>query len=163
VTDLPVPGLMDMSVQAFIAPGFLLTVSGATAAVINRFSGIVTGPNRFGIGTATGANLGGGDGVGLDGSGQGVFVPKGYVSGVPLSDTSTYLNASFDSIGLFPGTFVYSWGSGDHADSFTIQIGPVGGASPVPEPSSWAMMLLGFAGLGYAAVRRKSAVPSISS
>ena len=26
--------------------------------------------------------------------------------------------------------------------------------SPVPEPSTWAMMLVGFAGLGYAAVRR---------
>jgi hypothetical protein len=29
--------------------------------------------------------------------------------------------------------------------------------APVPEPSTWAMMLMGFAGLGYAALRRKSA------
>jgi hypothetical protein len=29
--------------------------------------------------------------------------------------------------------------------------------STVPEPSAWAMMLLGFAGLGYAAYRRRSA------
>jgi hypothetical protein len=28
--------------------------------------------------------------------------------------------------------------------------------SAVPEPSTWAMLLLGFAGLGYAAMRRKS-------
>jgi hypothetical protein len=28
--------------------------------------------------------------------------------------------------------------------------------SPVPEPSTWAMMMLGFAGLGYAAFRRAS-------
>ncbi len=28
--------------------------------------------------------------------------------------------------------------------------------SPVPEPSTWAMMALGFAGLGYAAFRRNS-------
>ena len=27
-------------------------------------------------------------------------------------------------------------------------------SSPVPEPSTWAMMLVGFAGLGYAAIRR---------
>jgi hypothetical protein len=41
-------------------------------------------------------------------------------------------------------------------------IGPPGGGTPgfpgastaVPEPSTWAMLLLGFAGLGYAAVRR---------
>jgi PEP-CTERM motif len=30
------------------------------------------------------------------------------------------------------------------------------GATPVPEPSTWAMMTLGFAGLGYAAFRRNS-------
>jgi PEP-CTERM motif len=30
--------------------------------------------------------------------------------------------------------------------------------APVPEPSTWAMMLVGFAGLGYAAVRRKAEV-----
>ena len=34
---------------------------------------------------------------------------------------------------------------------------------PVPEPSTWAMMLIGFAGLGYAAVRRKGAVRAISA
>jgi hypothetical protein len=35
--------------------------------------------------------------------------------------------------------------------------------SAVPEPSTWAMMLVGFAGLGYAALRRKAAVPAIST
>ena len=35
--------------------------------------------------------------------------------------------------------------------------------SPVPEPSTWAMMLIGFAGLGYAAVRRKGAVRKVSA
>jgi hypothetical protein len=29
-------------------------------------------------------------------------------------------------------------------------------ASPVPEPSTWAMMILGFAGIGFMAYRRKS-------
>jgi hypothetical protein len=30
----------------------------------------------------------------------------------------------------------------------------------VPEPSTWAMMLLGFCGLGFAARRRLQAAPS---
>ena len=34
---------------------------------------------------------------------------------------------------------------------------------PVPEPSTWAMMLVGFAGLGYAAFRRKGAGRAISA
>jgi hypothetical protein len=35
--------------------------------------------------------------------------------------------------------------------------------SAIPEPSTWAMMLMGFAGLGYAALRRKAAVRTISA
>jgi hypothetical protein len=35
--------------------------------------------------------------------------------------------------------------------------------TPVPEPSTWAMMLIGFAGLGYATTRRKGAVRAISA
>jgi hypothetical protein len=30
---------------------------------------------------------------------------------------------------------------------------PLTGVGSVPEPSTWAMMLIGFAGLGYAALR----------
>jgi hypothetical protein len=31
--------------------------------------------------------------------------------------------------------------------------------TPVPEPSTWALMLIGFAGLGYAGFRRASKTP----
>jgi hypothetical protein len=39
--------------------------------------------------------------------------------------------------------------SGGFIDAVSIQ-----NASTIPEPSSWAMMLLGFAGLGFAALRK---------
>lgn len=35
-------------------------------------------------------------------------------------------------------------------------------ASAVPEPSTWAMMLMGFAGIGFAMRRRRVAVPQIA-
>ena len=35
-----------------------------------------------------------------------------------------------------------------------LTIGPVGSVGTVPEPSTWAMMLIGFAGLGFAGYRR---------
>jgi hypothetical protein len=35
-------------------------------------------------------------------------------------------------------------------------------ATSVPEPSTWAMMLLGFAGLGFAAYRRSRAVAAVT-
>ena len=81
-------------------------------------------------------------------------VPEGYLSGSALSETSTYLNATFASLRMTPGEYVYSWGSGEHADTFTINI--VASPPPaVPEPSTWAMMLIGFAGLGLAGWRHR--------
>ena len=42
-------------------------------------------------------------------------------------------------------------------DSLTPLVGAPDGPIPtVPEPSTWAMMILGFAGLGFMAYRRKS-------
>jgi PEP-CTERM motif len=66
-------------------------------------------------------------------------------------------SATISSLGLTPGAYVFGWGSGAHADTFTIDV--VASPPPaVPEPSTWAMMLIGFAGLGYAAARRKAAL-----
>jgi hypothetical protein len=85
-----------------------------------------------------------GDLVGIEVLNGGVtpalLVPHGYHSDSPLSDTATYVG---QTLGLTPGTFETKWGPG--ADqNFTLVIGGV-----VPEPSTWAMMLLGFVGLGF--------------
>jgi hypothetical protein len=51
--------------------------------------------------------------------------------------------------GLDPFTTVQFSDSGRNAFEFTL-------GTPIPEPSTWAMMALGFAGLGYAAFHRNS-------
>jgi hypothetical protein len=43
------------------------------------------------------------------------------------------------------------------SNSFEFDNVAAGGMSAVPEPSTWAMLLLGFAGLGYAGLRRSKA------
>ena len=63
----------------------------------------------------------------------------------------TFDGETLASIGLTPGTYVYTWGTGDHADSLAIKVG-------VPEASTWAMMLIGFAGLSFAGYRRRGAL-----
>ncbi len=71
-------------------------------------------------------------------------MPQGYASDSPLSDTATYDNQTFSSLGATPGTYEWTWGAGPN-QNFTLVIVTAGA---VPEPSTWAMMLLGFAGLG---------------
>jgi PEP-CTERM motif len=39
----------------------------------------------------------------------------------------------------------------------------VGNVAAVPEPSAWALMMLGFAGIGFTAYRRKSSQHFVSS
>lgn len=115
--------------------------------------GTFTGPLNFGSSsgnrTAT-SGTGGRFGVNVF-TLLNVYVPEGYNGGA-LSGTSTFANLSFATIGLTPGTYTYSWGSGGNADSITVNIGNV---AAVPEPGTvWPVALSGF-GLWAWAVRKR--------
>jgi hypothetical protein len=58
----------------------------------------------------------------------------------------TFNNATLASLGVTPGTYVWSWGTGLANQNFTLRIVPDGGST---------VSLLGFALLGLAALRRK--------
>jgi len=62
----------------------------------------------------------------------------------------TFNNATFASLGLTPGTYTWTWGTGLLNQNFTLIIGRAG----VPDGGS-SVSLLGFALLGLAALRRK--------
>ena len=87
---------------------------------------------------------GSGDYLGVYAGGSGrVFVTHGYVSGALLADTDIYNNSSFASLGLTLGSYIFSWGAGSTADTFTIQVGPP--AAPVPEPATLLLLVGGVA------------------
>ena len=90
--------------------------------------------------------------------------------------TLTYLNsASAGAPGSFSGwstaSFTFTANASSELLSFLSVGTPAGNVPPfalldgvsltaVPEPSTWAMMFVGFAGLGYAALRRRRTAPA---
>jgi hypothetical protein len=125
---------------------------------IDAYTGI-SGPMSFGAGGFTLGSSGSGDTFGVDAAPTIVnssllVVPTGYASGTALAGSSIYDGQTLASLGLTPGTYVYTWNSSPaQDDSLTVKIGSI------PEPATWAMMLLGFAALGFAGFRatRRSA------
>jgi hypothetical protein len=90
------------------------TIGGGSTGTVNVdfYSGIIGPPPSFGGGGLIGASSSSGDVVTLFGDGFGeLFVPAGYMSGHALSNTSTFDNATFASLGVTPGVYVYNWGS----------------------------------------------------
>ena len=135
-----------------IAPttGFMIGVS--TVQYVDYYSPF-TGPSRFGTGSATNASSGSGDRVGLrtDAGNAGIAVPIGYTSGSFLSSSSTYAGATFASLGVTQGSYVWTWGSGQNADSFTLNIT---NALPAPEPATLVLFGTSLAALGWIRRRR---------
>jgi len=76
-------------------------------------------------GTQKGSLINSGDFVGLysrSNRTDGIYVPLGYVSGEPISGTSTWPGNTITSLDLIPGTYEYTWGAGEDADSLTLII-----------------------------------------
>jgi hypothetical protein len=121
----------------------------------------LSAPGIFGSGGWTFANLGIGDPV--NASLNIVAVPVGYQSGAPLSNSSFFADATFSSLGAISGAYVWRWGTGADADTLTLQIGPSVSTPAAPEPSTWAIMLIGFGGLSYTAARRARAHRAVSA
>jgi hypothetical protein len=128
--------------EAIISGGLGIIVVGPVPFTPSDEYGGYSGPIAFGNLGALTATSGSGDRVGIDQDSGELFVPAGYVSGSSLSISDAWDNRNFGNLGVTPGTYVWTWGSGPNADSFTLQIGAV------PEPASLPLLALGLAGLG---------------
>jgi hypothetical protein len=63
--------------------------------------------------------------------------------GTLLAGMSTYAGQTFASLGMDSGSYTWSWGSGNTADSLMLNVI----SSSVPEPSTGFLAALGLIGL----------------
>jgi hypothetical protein len=64
----------------------------------------------FGIGLQSGVNI--------------LITPEPYSSGDFISGSMTFTGQTFTNLGVTPGTYTYTWGTGLNTDSMTLQVGP---------------------------------------
>jgi hypothetical protein len=74
--------------------------------------------------------------------------------GIEAIDYSAFVDPQFIVGGDDPSAYSLEFSDG-------IGKGPISGG--VPEPSTWAMMLLGVAGLGFAGLRRKEKTRTVGA
>jgi hypothetical protein len=141
LTDLS-PPFFNIGFFSHLIPNDGVINTGQVSS-IDEYSGI-TGPTSFGSAGDEVASSGSGDLVGISGLEDDLVVPAGYISGEALSDSATYDNRTLASLGVIPGTYTWTWGSGPTADSFTLDI--IAPAA-VPEPSSLLLLAGGLIGL----------------
>ena len=129
-----------------INPGAGTLVTGANSGTAPTFYHTLTGPSSFGTGGSHLDTSGAGDFVGVAFA-QDLVVTNGYVSCQPVSGTATWTGQTFSSLGITPGVYTWTWGSGATADSLTVA---------TPEPVSMSFLAVG--GMGLLARRRRRAL-----
>ena len=91
---------------------------------VTSYSGVTTFPTSFGSGgVGVTSNTGSSFGILPDGfGGRSLYVPSGYTSNTIISGTSTYASQTIAGMGLTPGTYTWSWGSGGNASTLVMTI-----------------------------------------
>jgi hypothetical protein len=89
-------------------------------------------------------------------SATGFFVYAADLGTQTLPKNSNYSNFDLLTLnkGLLQGSYVVAFLDSSHATANSGAIFETGRMPSTPEPSTWAMMLLGFAGLGFAGYRK---------
>jgi len=159
---------LTLQFSSAVQPGVQIANPGINIVTIGsagnaNFFGLVTGPSSFASGapgtTLASSASGSVASVFAQAGNSSVGVPSGYVSGTTITGTATWNATTLAALGLTPGTYVYTWGSGGTADSLTLNIST--NPPPVPIPSTVLLAAIGLAALltwqFFAARRRQTA------
>jgi hypothetical protein len=126
--------IADLSEGAFIYPEFSSFLLG-TATNFDVYSGTIAFPANFGSGEFDTGD-GSGDPLGpvkfIVGFDPEIWVPAGYQSGEPLNSSAIFPGQSLASLGVTPGIYTWTWGSGADSDDLTLLVEE--SIPPVPGP-----------------------------
>ncbi len=122
-----------LTIEEIFAPG---------APRFDFYSGLLVAPSGIGSQAAfVEANDGSGDLFGVhsltfpgDVNVPIIIVPESYKSGTDLTGTGIFFNQTFDTLGITPGSYTWSWGSGENFDSLTLNV--------IPEPSAAGLVFV---------------------
>ena len=130
-----------------IIPSLPLVVVGPTGSnsIDVFFADTFDSPFDFGIGDEIVADFGMGDLFGVDFSGIGL--PPGYISNSILFGSSVYNDQTFDTLGITPGTYVWTFETNNITNTITLN------ANVIPEPVS--IFVLGFLSAAVLSRRRR--------
>lgn len=150
-------GLVPGNINPSTAQILLNSVNIDNTNEIYYENAFTTAPSSFGFGSVTFASSFSGDVFGISNLSNIGFIgfSENYISGTPLSSLLTFTGATFDSLGITEGTYIYTLVNND---TVTLQIGNNNPNTSVPEPSGLLGLVL-VSGIGATVRRRKNAQP----
>jgi hypothetical protein len=137
--------------DAFIDPQAAAVTVGVTGSA-DVYTG-VNGPLNFGSGGFQSPSTVLGDIIAP--TGGTIAVPHNYADTV-LSGSATW-DSTLAMLGVLPGTYTYTWGTGAHADSVTLDV-----LNPVPVPAALPLFATGIGALGLLGWRRKRKAQAVA-
>ena len=108
----------------FQASQAIWAIGSGTNVTLDIYSGVTTYPTSFGSTGTAGALSGSGSTFAIlpNGTNRNLLVPTGYVSGTVISGSTTYTNSTIAGMGLTPGTYTWSWGTGANTSTLIMTI-----------------------------------------
>jgi hypothetical protein len=104
-----------------IIPTLASIITGASSRT-TLLRGPIVGPPNFGSGGQTLPGVNGGPAIGLIFNLGEIVLPENYTNNSTLKNSAMYGTATFATLGVIPGTYIWTWGPGAN-QSFTIQVG----------------------------------------
>lgn len=134
-------------------PGSIV-ILGSGSSYGTFFFSSVSGPSLFGSGptslVASTSDTGAIFGFLYINGAAAVVVPSGHTLGTTLgAASSTFAGQTFASLGITPGTYVWTVGTNPNTDTITLNVG-------VPEHASLLVPAMAISALGLVQVRRRS-------